>query len=233
MSAADALHRGRSPFLGNAAGALLDANGLIVGWTLEAERLLALGAAQVRGRPARDLLADPAGWPSLATLTDQQRADGWSGEAELRSGRGEALAIAYQVLPLGVPSADPPTGPPTGPPEGPTGPGAPARYFVLAAPASQVARSRQDQAFTRELFLQDRVGLAVFDDRLRLIRTNTHLLPYSGLPRTSAAAASATSSSPRTPRPSNADCTRSCAPAGRWSARRNWSAPSRTRPAAP
>ncbi|MFD5084456.1 SpoIIE family protein phosphatase [Kitasatospora sp. NPDC058406] len=186
MSAADALHRGRSPFLGSAAGALLDADGRIVGWTLEAERLLALGAAQVRGRPVRELLADPAGWPSLADLTEQQRLDGWSGAAELRSGRGEELAVAYQVLPLGGPPTEPCSCPPTGPREdlrdGHDRPDAPARYFVLAAPATQVARSRQDQAFTRELFLQDRIGLAVFDDRLRLIRTNTHLLPYSGLP---------------------------------------------------
>ncbi|KOV12514.1 protein kinase [Streptomyces sp. XY431] len=174
MSTADALHRGRSPFVDNAVGALLDADGRIVRWTPEAARLLGLDARQVHGRPARELLADPAGWPAMSELTERQRAEGWSGEAVLRSDRGEPLAVAFQVLPLDAPAA-----PET--PEAPDDPGA-ARYLVLAAPAPQIARWRQDQAFTSELFLQDRVGLAVFDERLRLVRTNTHLLPYSGLP---------------------------------------------------
>ncbi|MEV6977414.1 SpoIIE family protein phosphatase [Kitasatospora sp. NPDC093806] len=156
--------RGRTPFLDNAAGALLDADGRIVRWTPEAARLLALDAAEVHGRPVRDLLADPAGWPAMSELTERQRAVGWSGEAVLRSGRGDRLPVAYQVLPLTAPDAPAPS------------------FFVLAAPAAQIAGSRQDRAFTRELFLQDRVGLAVFDERLRLVRTNTHLLPYSGLP---------------------------------------------------
>ncbi len=178
MSTADALHRGRSPFVDNAVGALLDADGRIVRWTPEAARLLALGAGQVHGRPVRELLADPAGWPAMSELTERQRAEGWSGEAVLRSGRGERLAFSYQVLPLDAPE---PAGDPAGAPAAADGSGPP-RYFVLAAPAPQIALSRQDQAFTRELFLQDRVGLAVFDERLRLVRTNTHLLPYSGLP---------------------------------------------------
>ncbi|MER7706110.1 SpoIIE family protein phosphatase [Kitasatospora sp. NPDC097605] len=173
MDTADALYRGRSPFVVNAMGALLDADGRIVRWTPEAERLLALGADQVHGRPVHDLLADPVGWPAMSELSAEQRAEGWSGEAVLRSGRGERLALSYQVLPLNAPDADHPADPTTG--------GTP-RYFVLAAPTPLIARSRQDQAFTRELFLQDRVGLAVFDERLRLVRTNTHLLPYSGLP---------------------------------------------------
>ncbi|MFB7473619.1 SpoIIE family protein phosphatase [Kitasatospora sp. NPDC056184] len=185
METADALYRGRSPFVVDAMGALLDADGRIVRWTPEAERLLALGAAQVHGRPVHDLLADPAGWPAMSELSAEQRAEGWSGEAVLRSGHGERLAVSYQVLPLNAPAGNadadgaaeaagtaPPEAEPAGSP----------RYFVLAAPSPLIARSRQDQAFTRELFLQDRVGLAVFDERLRLVRTNTHLLPYSGLP---------------------------------------------------
>ncbi|WP_149030410.1 PAS domain-containing protein, partial [Kitasatospora sp. MBT66] len=189
MSTADALQRGRSPFVDNAVGALLDADGRIVRWTPEAARLLGVDARQVRGRPARELLDDPAGWPAMSELTDQQRAEGWSGEAVFRSGRGERLALSFQVLPLDAPVApETPDGAATA--DGSATPGGSgtadgpgtARYLVLAAPTPQIARWRQDQAFTSELFLQDRVGLAVFDERLRLVRTNTHLLPYSGLP---------------------------------------------------
>ncbi|MFF2039916.1 SpoIIE family protein phosphatase [Kitasatospora sp. NPDC058170] len=157
----------RFPFADRAAGALLDADGRIVRWTPEAGRLLSLRADEVCGHPARELLADPAAWTGL--LADRT-AGNWSGRAVLRSGRGEELGIVFQVLPLT--EADGAAGKPTGE----------ARYFVLAAPDGLVAQWRQDEAFTRELFLQDRVGLAVFDDRLRLVRTNTHLLPYTGLP---------------------------------------------------
>lgn len=143
-----------------AAGALIDTDGRVVGWTPGAEELLALPADRVCDRPARELLADGDAWPALLS----GRSPGaWTGEAVVRTGDGGSLRVDFQVCPLA--------------PEGP------ARYFVLAAPAGTVARWRQDQAFTRELFLQDRVGLAVFDEQLRLVRTNTHLLPYSGVPR--------------------------------------------------
>ncbi|MEU6919652.1 SpoIIE family protein phosphatase [Streptomyces sp. NPDC046631] len=147
------------PFADSAAGALLDADGVIIGWTAAAAELFTLPAEQVCGRPALELLAapavggePPAGHPEAA----------WSGEAVVRTGRGEDMGVVFHVLPLAA--AD--------------GAG---RYFVLWAPAGTVDRWRQDQAFTRELFLQDRLGLAVFDADLRLVRTNTHLLPYTGL----------------------------------------------------
>ncbi|MEU6869519.1 SpoIIE family protein phosphatase [Streptomyces sp. NPDC046751] len=147
------------PFADSAAGALLDADGVIIGWTAAAAELFTLPAEQVCGRPALELLAAPAvgGEPPAR---DAEAA--WSGEAVVRTGRGEDMGVVFHVLPLAA--AD--------------GAG---RYFVLWAPAGTVDRWRQDQAFTRELFLQDRLGLAVFDAELRLVRTNTHLLPYTGL----------------------------------------------------
>ncbi|MFG2328037.1 SpoIIE family protein phosphatase [Streptomyces sp. NPDC048604] len=172
-----------------AVGALLDANGVIVGWSPGAEQLLALTAADVCGRHAPELLADAAAWP---TLVAGRTAGTWSGEAVLRTGDGGSMKLDFQACPLAGPETRDETrkgldealsqGEPGGPGPGDRPPG-PGRYFVLAAPAGTVARWMQDQAFTRELFLQDRVGLAVFDNELRLARTNTHLLPYSGVPR--------------------------------------------------
>ncbi|MFG3530858.1 SpoIIE family protein phosphatase [Streptomyces sp. NPDC047917] len=157
------------PFADSAAGALLDAAGVVIGWTPAAEELLSLPADRVCGRPALRLLADPAGLPGPP---GGRPVGAWSGEAVVRTGRGEALTVVFQVFPL--------AGPGNG--AGDEGAVGPARYFVLGAPAGKVARWQQDQAFTRELFLQDRLGLAVFDAELRLVRTNTHLLPYTGLP---------------------------------------------------
>ncbi|MFF9566189.1 SpoIIE family protein phosphatase [Streptomyces sp. NPDC014685] len=186
-----AVHSGL-PFADGAAGALLDAEGRIIGWTPAAAELLALPADAVRGRPVRELLADPTARTGLWVDRPEGVRSGTvrSGEAVLRTGRGEKLSIVFQVLPLAGEDTDTPTGTETSTGPGP-GPGAdsvpgafvePARYFVLAAPAGMVSRWRQDRAFTRELFLQDRLGLAVFDEQLRLARTNTHLLPYTGLP---------------------------------------------------
>ncbi|GAA2742428.1 SpoIIE family protein phosphatase [Kitasatospora cinereorecta] len=150
------MERRRLPYIDSMAAALVDGTGCIVGWTNAAERLLDLSAAEVTGRPVRELLADPGHRP-------RRTRNGWTGDTEVRTGRGEPMAVCYRVLPLAGE------------------PGSP-RHLVLCAPTDRVVRWSQDHAFTRELFLQDRIGLAVFDEQLRLVRTNTHLLPYSGLP---------------------------------------------------
>ncbi|MEV8097613.1 SpoIIE family protein phosphatase [Kitasatospora sp. NPDC085879] len=154
----------RFPFLDGVAGALVDGSGTIVGCTSAVEDLLALPARALVGRPLRDLLADPDGWRS----PDDSGA-GWDGTVTVRTGDGRPLNLDVRVLTLhGGNPADP----------------AATRQVVLGAKSSTVARWRQDQAFTRELFLQDRFGLAVFDTDLQIVRTNTHLLPYSGVPPT-------------------------------------------------
>ncbi|WP_033258708.1 MULTISPECIES: SpoIIE family protein phosphatase [Kitasatospora] len=145
----------RLPNIDGVAAALVDGDGRVVGWTAAAEQLLGLSADQVTGRPARELLADRA--------ADAHALGRRAGGVRLRTGDGTPLEVAYQVLPL-------------------SGAHGEIRALVLATPAGTVARRRQDEAFTRELFLQDRIGLAFFDTDLRLLRTNTHLLPYTGLP---------------------------------------------------
>ncbi|GAA5041213.1 SpoIIE family protein phosphatase [Streptomyces similanensis] len=152
------------PYAESMAGIALDGLGVVVAWTAAAERLLAYRAEEVCGRPVWDLLHDPDGRPAVP----RDRGVPWSGETVLRDRSGRARKIVYRVLPVchaGTEAAE----------------GA-ARYLVLGAPASEVAHWRQDQAITRGLLLQDRVGLAVFDDRLRIVRTNTSLLPYTGVP---------------------------------------------------
>ncbi|MEU6878441.1 SpoIIE family protein phosphatase [Streptomyces sp. NPDC046712] len=155
------------PFPENTAGALLDARGRIIGWTPEARALLGRSAADVVGRPARVLLAHPAAWPALAEAYARGAREG---EAVLRTDRGEDAPIVFRTFAL---TDD-------GEHDGTAADGA--GCLVLAAPASMASRWHQDRAFVRELFLQDRVGLAVFDSGLRLLRTNTHLLPYTGVP---------------------------------------------------
>ncbi|MFD3701067.1 SpoIIE family protein phosphatase [Streptomyces sp. NPDC058646] len=149
----------------NTAAALLDGAGTVVGWTPAAEALLERLAADVCGRPAWDLLADAAGWEAVLARGRKGAREGWEGRAVLRHGSGRELEIGFRVIPLNDGA-----------------PGDAGRCLVLGAPLALVARWRQDHAFTHELFLQGRVGLAVFDADLCLLRTNTHLLPYTGVP---------------------------------------------------
>ncbi|MFE9928455.1 SpoIIE family protein phosphatase [Streptomyces sp. NPDC005533] len=164
----------------NTAAALLDDTGTVLAWTPAAEALLDRRSADVCGRPARDLLADPGSWEAVLAQGGPGKQEGpkdgegpagregpagWEGRATLRHGSGRELEIGFRVIPLNDGA-----------------PGGPARCLVLGAPLELVARWRQDHAFTQELFLQGRVGLAVFDAELRLLRTNSHLLPYTGVP---------------------------------------------------
>ncbi|MEU8619645.1 SpoIIE family protein phosphatase [Streptomyces sp. NPDC048623] len=178
---------GIPPFAEGSAGALVDGHGRIAGWTPEAQALLGWPAADVVGHPVRALLADPADWPELIRGYARGARDG---EAVLRSGRGEDVRVVFQAFGLADDGDD--DGDRDGGGDG-AGPGgtengagegadAGAGCFVLVTPAALAEGRHQDSAFIRELFLQDRVGLAVLDPELRLLRTNTHLLPYSGVP---------------------------------------------------
>ncbi|MFC9331388.1 SpoIIE family protein phosphatase [Kitasatospora sp. NPDC057015] len=165
----------QSPFAAEStAGALVDAaDGTVLGWTAAARDMLGIDAAEVCGRPARDLLADPSQWPAVLAQRD---GPAWIGRATLRHGDLGELEVDFRVLPLddgGLPGGQPLPG---------AGPAGARRMIVLGAPTSLVTKWRQDHAFTQELFLQNRIGLAVFDDDLRLLRTNSHLLPYGGVP---------------------------------------------------
>ncbi|WP_455361547.1 SpoIIE family protein phosphatase [Streptomyces sp. SYSU K21746] len=148
---------------GYAAGLVLDGTATVLGCTPAAEALLGRSAEELRGRPLRSLLADPAGW---AEIMARRSTSVWEGRAVVRTGDRGELDITYRVLPLdpaGMSEHD-------------------SHWLVTGAPSALVSKWRQDFAFTQELLLQDRVGLAVFDKDLRLVRTNTHLLPYTGLP---------------------------------------------------
>ncbi|MFE0037945.1 SpoIIE family protein phosphatase [Streptomyces sp. NPDC059015] len=171
------------------AAALLDGDGTVVALTPAAEVLLGRRSSDVCGRPVRELLADAGGWETLLAQRmgvsrrdvgpdpDGSTATGrgeqghpdppgcWEGRVMLRHGSGHDLDVGFGVLPLDEGRGD-----------------GTARFLVVGAPADALVRWRQDRALTRELFLQGRVGLALFDAGLRLLRTNSHLLPYTGVP---------------------------------------------------
>ena len=194
------------------AGILLDPDGTVVGWSTAARDLLDLAAGEVCGRPVSELLADPASWRDVlaqrtgpAWVGRARLRRGGHGELDvdfrvvpLADGAGPAdgARAPADARPGGEPRYGPGAAVGTGPGAALGGEfgGAPSdgldeeagggrrRLLVLGAPSGLVAKWRQDHAFTQQLFLQDRIGLAVFDENLRLLRTNSHLLPYTGVP---------------------------------------------------
>ncbi|WKX68707.1 SpoIIE family protein phosphatase [Streptomyces sp. XD-27] len=147
----------------NTAAALVDGAGILLAWTAAAEGLLGRRAEDVCGRPVTDLLADPAAHRAEAPAPCGSEVR--EGRATLRHGSGGELEVLFRVTPLsGAGHRHAPS------------------HLILAAPADVIARWREDHALAGELFAQDRIGLAVFDASLRLVRTNTPLLPYTGVP---------------------------------------------------
>ncbi|KUJ70479.1 hypothetical protein ACZ90_03550 [Streptomyces albus subsp. albus] len=180
----------------NTGAAVVDESGTLVAWTSAAEECLGHRAEEVCGRPVAELLAGPV--RRDATL-GRRRDRIWDGRALLRHGAGGALEVGFRVIPLQevlAPHQDAPPrkapAPQGGPPSTPAAPAPDAAaprtarrgggYLVLGAPYELVTRWRQEHALAGELFDQDRIGLALFDTGLRLIRTNTPLLPYTGVP---------------------------------------------------
>ncbi|MFC0597740.1 ATP-binding SpoIIE family protein phosphatase [Streptomyces palmae] len=174
----------------NTGAAVVDAAGTVVAWTSAAEECLGHRAEEVCGRPVAELLAGPIHRDeTLGRRTDRI----WDGRAPLRHREGGVVELGFRVVPLqegtdaqpGTPPGDAPAADgdapePGGPSPWPGRHGG--RYLVLCAPYELVTRWRQEHALAGELFEQNRIGLALFDAELRLMRTNTPLLPYTGVP---------------------------------------------------
>lgn len=124
---------------------VLDRDRNVITCTSALERLIGRSAQELCGRPAAQLLARPEEW------TDPVPPPGT--RAVLRS-TGGPVAVRLDVVPL-YPRGD-----------------APARYLMTAVPEPLATRRQQDAALVRALFTQTRVGLAIHDQDLRVVRIN-------------------------------------------------------------
>ncbi|MFE7793298.1 SpoIIE family protein phosphatase [Streptomyces sp. NPDC057460] len=84
-----------------AAIAVVDAEGVVVGWTQAAERLAGYPAAEAVGRPAADMLSAAGDAAKASAFAKRCRARcGWSGPAAVRHRDGGTLDLSLQVSPL-------------------------------------------------------------------------------------------------------------------------------------
>ncbi|MFI6353881.1 SpoIIE family protein phosphatase [Streptomyces sp. NPDC050743] len=141
-------HAGDGPFaLDSLTAAVLDGQGVVLRWTAAAAELTGLTAEEVCGRPVHDLLADVPG--ELCTATGMPA----SGRVRLRHRSGDTIDVAFRATRVeGL--------------EGST------EFLVLASPTQCVTDHEQGVALLRALSSQDRIGMALHDMDLTIVRSN-------------------------------------------------------------
>jgi GAF domain-containing protein/anti-sigma regulatory factor (Ser/Thr protein kinase) len=137
------------------AAAVVDQDGIVVGWSAEAAALLELPGSAVSGRPFRNLLAD-------MTQRSQARNVPAGGLVELRRGATGRVRAALYGLAL----------------QGGDGP----RTLLLFAPAETAAEWRHAVSLLRALLQQDAMGLGIHGSDLRLEITNVTPATFGGPP---------------------------------------------------
>lgn len=135
----------------NGAVLLVDAEGLVTATAGEAETLLGIPAARLRGTDIRALLTDPHVWQTLTTAS--------AAPCRVRTtltGTGtdgaESVAVRLDLLDL----------------DG--GPGA--GYLLRLLPAGVADELEDDEALLRAMFTQSGLGLVIHDSDLRLTKMN-------------------------------------------------------------
>ncbi|WP_431780650.1 SpoIIE family protein phosphatase [Streptomyces chumphonensis] len=146
------------------AAAVLAENGTVESWADTARDLLGWTAEQTCGRPARELLADPDAWPGPV---EGCPGPGWEGELTLRHVDGSEVPVGLRVLALH---------------DRGDGRGHARSRLVLGARAELLDLWRQSHSLVEGLFTQQRIGLAVFDPEMRIVRSNLPILSYTGVP---------------------------------------------------
>lgn len=82
----------------DAAIAMLDAEGTVVGWTHAAEQLVGYSAGEVVGRSAAHVLPPAEDAPSASAFAEQCRAqEGWSGAVTVRHRDGHAIKMTLRI----------------------------------------------------------------------------------------------------------------------------------------
>ncbi|MFJ3306505.1 SpoIIE family protein phosphatase [Streptomyces sp. NPDC086549] len=145
------------------AAAVVDAHGVVSGWTRGAEALLGHPAPEVVGRSAARLLAAPGDPARVAGVLERCRAGmGWSGRVPVRHRDGSGIDIDLRVSASFRIGAD--------------------ECFLLSAWERRlqwtVGQSVLDGFLTRSP-----VGMAVMDPQLRYMWLNDALERFAGVPR--------------------------------------------------
>ncbi|MEU9977090.1 SpoIIE family protein phosphatase [Streptomyces sp. NPDC051014] len=143
----------------------VDARGVVVAWSPEAERLSGVAAADAIGLFAGRLLADPEAVLQAPAFTDRsRRGDGWSGIVGLRRGDGPPRDVYLRTHPLTERDGG-------------------VRWLVTATEMTAVPSWPMNGAGVRALLTGAPIGIAVRDTDLRCTWVNDALALQDGIPR--------------------------------------------------
>jgi PAS domain S-box-containing protein len=150
------------------ATAAVDADGVVMAWSAQAERLLGYAAAEILGRPAAGLLAANAAGQGRTPPAPHQH---WAGQVAVRHRDGHCLQVSLRAYPV----------------QDAAGRG---QWFLVgfpagSAPAADAADAGGDRVDTRALLdwgiTQFPVGVALIDQEMRHRRLNATMCHMLGL----------------------------------------------------
>ncbi|MEV5874780.1 SpoIIE family protein phosphatase [Streptomyces sp. NPDC052101] len=152
---------GRRFDVADAAPLLLDGQGMVTGWTPDAQRLLVYTAAEVVGTGAAGLLAseDAARAPELAVRC--RRDGGWSGLLTARRKDGRPVRLMARITPTVEPGGAP-------------------RWLVLLSELSGARGWDMSRGVLERMVADSPVGIAIVDTDLRCVWSNAALEGYGG-----------------------------------------------------
>ncbi|GAA1935038.1 SpoIIE family protein phosphatase [Kitasatospora viridis] len=146
------------------ATALLDADGVVLHWSEDAERLLGWPAAEIVGRYAAPLLTTGDRRPEvLARYEKILTGRDWTGRFPVRHKDGSEVLLELHTY-------------------GIAGPGGRPLVLATGSDPRAVRQVESDLAMLDGFFSQSPIGMAVYDTELRFVRLNEALARINGLP---------------------------------------------------
>ncbi|MFE2522321.1 SpoIIE family protein phosphatase [Streptomyces mirabilis] len=149
----------------DAAIAMLDVEGTVVGWTHAAEQLVGYSAGEVVGRSAAHVLPPAEDALSTSAFAEQCRAqDGWSGTVTVRHRDGHVINMTLRISRL-------------------WGQDAGTRWLVSVTDVGTLSSGASNGAVRESLLAHAPVGIAVYDPQLRCTWVNDVMERHDGTPR--------------------------------------------------
>ncbi|MFE4963158.1 SpoIIE family protein phosphatase [Streptomyces sp. NPDC056660] len=149
----------------DAAIAMLDAEGTVVGWTHAAEQLLGYSAGEVVVRSAAHVLPPAEDAPSASAFAEQCRAQGgWSGTVRVRHREGHTLQVGLRVSSL-------------------WGQDGSIRWLVSVTDIGALSSGATNGPVRESLLAHAPIGIVVRDLQLRCAWVNDVMERHDGIPR--------------------------------------------------
>ena len=156
---------GGTPEVPDAAIAMLDAEGIVVGWTHAAQQLVGYAAGEVVGRSAAHVLPPPEDARRASAFSEQCRAQGgWSGAAAIRHRDGRTLRMTLRVSLL-------------------RGRDAGTRWLVSVTDIGSLSPAGGGGPVRESLLARAPIGIVVYDAQLRCVWVNDAMERHDGVPR--------------------------------------------------